>query len=171
MAGKCTDYTNTAVIDETDQSDTQTVTVCVGKDLTVTKTAAGTFDRTYKWLIDKSVDKTRDRDRRGRHGHLQLHVKVTPNGYTDSGWTLGGTITVDQPERLGGHHRRRHRHARPGRRLHGHRGGAVRGTQERQSVTLHYTARSPTARLQRQEHRHGDLGQGDLLHAQRLGLR
>ncbi len=46
VAGKCTDYTNTAVIDETEQSDTQKVTVCVGKDLTVTKTAAGTFDRT-----------------------------------------------------------------------------------------------------------------------------
>ena len=42
VAGKCTDYTNTAVIDETEQSDSQKVTVCVGKDLTVSKTAAGT---------------------------------------------------------------------------------------------------------------------------------
>ena len=55
VAGTCTDYTNTAVIDETDQSDPQKVTVCVGKDLTVSKDATGTKTRTYKWLIDKSV--------------------------------------------------------------------------------------------------------------------
>ena len=28
------------------------------KDLTVTKTAAGTFDRTYLWKISKDVDQT-----------------------------------------------------------------------------------------------------------------
>ena len=48
-----------AEITETGQSDSQTVTICVGKDLTVEKTAAGTYDRLYKWLIDKSVDDTR----------------------------------------------------------------------------------------------------------------
>ena len=55
VAGTCTDYTNTAVIDETEQSDSQTVTVCVGKDLTVTKTATASLDRTYNWLIDTNV--------------------------------------------------------------------------------------------------------------------
>ena len=34
------------------------MTVCVGKDLTVSKTAAGTFNRTYLWEISKDVDKT-----------------------------------------------------------------------------------------------------------------
>ncbi len=58
MAGTCTSYTNTASIKETGQSDKQTVTVCVGKDLTVSKTAAGTFDRTYLWKIGKDVDQT-----------------------------------------------------------------------------------------------------------------
>ncbi|MEN6410866.1 MAG: hypothetical protein ABFD44_14280, partial [Anaerolineaceae bacterium] len=58
VAGKCTDYTNTAVITETKQSDTQKVTVCVGKDLTVSKTAVGSYDRTYLWKITKDADKT-----------------------------------------------------------------------------------------------------------------
>ena len=85
------------MIDETEQSDTQTVTVCVGKDLTVTKTAAGTFDRTYKWHIDKSVDDTLIEIAEGGTATFNYTVKVTPDGYTDSGWTLGGTITVSNP--------------------------------------------------------------------------
>ncbi len=63
------------MIDETDQSDTQKVTVCVGKDLTVTKTAAGTFDRTYKWLIDKSVDDTRIEIAQGGKATFNYSVK------------------------------------------------------------------------------------------------
>ncbi len=57
VAGKCTKYDNTATITETDQSADETVEVCVGKDLTVSKTAAGAFDRTYLWKIDKNADK------------------------------------------------------------------------------------------------------------------
>jgi hypothetical protein len=97
VAGTCTDYTNKAVIDETDQSDSQTVTVCVGKDLTVTKTAAGTFNRTYKWLINKSVDDTRIEIANGDTATFNYTVKVTPAGYTDSAWAMGGTITVTNP--------------------------------------------------------------------------
>ena len=97
VAGTCTDYTNTTVIDETKQSDNQTVTVCVGKDLTVTKTAAGTFDRTYFWKIDKSVDDTRIEIAEGGTATFNYSVKVTPDGFTDNGWTLGGKITVSNP--------------------------------------------------------------------------
>ncbi|MCU0485787.1 MAG: hypothetical protein MUC85_06700, partial [Anaerolineales bacterium] len=97
VAGTCTDYTNTAVIDETDQSDSQTVTVCVGKNLTVTKTAAGAYNRTYHWKIDKSVDDTLIEIAEGDTATFNYTVKVTPDGYTDSGWTMGGTITVSNP--------------------------------------------------------------------------
>ena len=38
------------------QSDTQTVTVCVGKDLTVSKTATASRSALYKWLINKVGD-------------------------------------------------------------------------------------------------------------------
>ncbi len=97
VAGKCTEYDNTATITETKQSASKTVTLCVGKDLTVTKTAAGTFDRTYKWQIDKSVDDTRIEIAAGGPAKFNYSVKVTPNSYTDSGWTLGGTIKVSNP--------------------------------------------------------------------------
>ena len=97
VAGDCVDYTNTAVIDETDQFDTQKVTVCQGVDLTVTKTAAGTLERTYKWLIDKSVDKTTVDMMFGSVATFNYSVKVTPDGYVDSGWVLGGTITIVNP--------------------------------------------------------------------------
>ncbi len=97
VAGKCTDYTNTAVIDETDQSDLQTVTVCVGKDLTVTKTAAGTFDRTYLWKIEKLVDATTANIAAGGTATFNYTVNVDQTGFTDSGWKLAGVITISNP--------------------------------------------------------------------------
>ena len=48
-------------------------TVCVGIDLTVEKTAAGTFDRTYLWQISKAVDKTMVNIANGGICDLQLH--------------------------------------------------------------------------------------------------
>ena len=84
-------------ITQTQQFDSQLVTVCVGKDLTVSKTAAGNFDRTYNWLIDKSVDDTRIEIAEGGQATFNYGVKVTPNGFTDSGWTLSGTISVTNP--------------------------------------------------------------------------
>lgn len=97
VAGKCTDYTNTARISETGQNDTQEVTVCVGKNLTVSKTAVGTKARTYNWLIDKSVDETQINIADGGTATFNYSVKVTPYSYTDSGWTLGGEITISNP--------------------------------------------------------------------------
>lgn len=97
VAGKCTQYDNTATITETKQSADKSVTLCVGKNLTVTKTAAGSFNRTYHWLIDKSVDDTLIEIAAGGIATFNYTVKVTPNGYTDSGWTMGGTITVSNP--------------------------------------------------------------------------
>ena len=97
VAGACTDYTNTAVIKETAQSDTQTVTVCVGMDLTVSKTAAGTFDRTYVWKIAKAVDKTTFSNGAGGTATFNYAVTATQTGFTDSGWTLSGVITITNP--------------------------------------------------------------------------
>ena len=75
----------------------KTVTVCVGKDLTIAKTATASLDRTYKWLIDKSVDKTLINIADGGIATFNYDVTVTPDGYTDSGYTLGGTITINNP--------------------------------------------------------------------------
>ena len=97
IGGTCTHYDNTAEITETVQQASQAVTVCVGLDLIVTKTAAGTFDRTYHWLIDKSVDDTRIEIADGGTATFNYTVGVTSDGFTDSGWALVGTITVTNP--------------------------------------------------------------------------
>lgn len=97
VAGACTDYTNTAVIDETDQSDSVTVTVCVGSDLIVEKTVTASYNRLYKWLIAKEAEDTQIEIAEGGTATFNYDVTVTPDGVTDSGHTLSGTITVTNP--------------------------------------------------------------------------
>jgi hypothetical protein len=97
VAGNCTKYDNTATITETNQTASKTVTLCVGKDLTVTKTATASKSRTYKWLIDKTVDKTKIDIPDDGTATFNYSVKVTPDGYTDSGYTLGGSIIIANP--------------------------------------------------------------------------
>jgi hypothetical protein len=97
VAGTCTDYTNTAKISETGQSDSQKVTVCVGKDLTVSKTAAGTFGRTYLWDIAKDVDQTEIHVAGNGNATFNYTVSVTQTGVTDAGWTLSGNIHITNP--------------------------------------------------------------------------
>ena len=97
MAGTCTDYDNTAEITETSQSASATVTVCVGLDLTVEKTAAGGFTRTYLWSIDKSVVDDSITVPAGTNASMDYRVRVSPDGYADSAQALGGTITVSNP--------------------------------------------------------------------------
>ncbi len=97
MGGTCTEYDNTATITETGQNDSKTVEVCVGLDLTVSKTANAGIRRTYKWLIDKSVDDTRIEIASGGTATFNYTVKVTPDGYDDSGWIVAGDITITNP--------------------------------------------------------------------------
>jgi len=97
VGGKCTNYDNTATIIETSQSDSEKVTVCVGLDLTISKTAAGTFDRTYLWTLDKSVDKTTVNIAQGGTATFNYSVKVDQTGVTDANWALGGIITLSNP--------------------------------------------------------------------------
>ncbi len=83
------------MIDETDQSDPQKVTVCVGKDLTVSKTAVPTFTRTWTWTITKDFDGSYNlfAGDTVTHGYK---VTVAPTS-TDSAWKVVGTITVSNP--------------------------------------------------------------------------
>ena len=100
VGGTCTDYTNTAKVlsDETVLDDaSQTVKVCVGQDLTVSKTAEASHARLYKWTIDKSVDDDSVTVPSGSSHEFAYGVTVTPNGYTDSTWVLSGEITVSNP--------------------------------------------------------------------------
>ena len=75
----------------------KTVTVCVGHDLTVSKTAAGTFDRTYLWQISKDVDKTPVKIAKGGTATFNYTVVAEQTGFHDSGWTLSGKITISNP--------------------------------------------------------------------------
>ena len=96
LPGQCVDYTNTATIEQTGQTAEETVTVCAPLGVTVEKTAGGTYDRTYKWLIDKDVDQT-EVDIDGGDHTFNYTVTATPNGYVDGGWTMQGAITVGNP--------------------------------------------------------------------------
>src|SRR5947207_4199930 len=65
-----------------------------GIDLTVTKTAAGAYDRTYAWHINKAVDKTLVKQV-GGSVTFNYTATVTRDAGTDSGWTVGGSITIN----------------------------------------------------------------------------
>jgi hypothetical protein len=95
-AGTCTDYDNTATITETGQTADETVTLCVGADLSVTKTANPTFKRTYLWNISKNVDKTLV-EQVGGSAVFNYTVIVNQTGFTDSNWAMTGVITVTNP--------------------------------------------------------------------------
>ena len=73
---------------------TNSVTRLAGDPLTVTKTAATSVNRLYKWKIDKSVDDTRIEVAGNGTATFNYSVKATPDGYTDSGWKVKGTVTV-----------------------------------------------------------------------------
>jgi hypothetical protein len=97
VAGTCTSYTNTATITETGQSAAKTVTVCVGSNLTVSKTALATDHRTYLWTLAKDVDKTRVTIGPDGTAHFTYTVTATPAGQTADGWSVTGDITVSNP--------------------------------------------------------------------------
>ena len=95
--GRCVNYDNTARIVQTGQSDSATVTVCYPVNPTVDKTAGGTYDRTYLWQITKEADQTSVETDGENGAEVNYTVTVTPDGYSDDGWTMNGTITVSNP--------------------------------------------------------------------------
>lgn len=94
--GTCTVNPNTATIVETGAADDAVVEACRGTDLVVTKTASGSYDRDYNWKIEKSVTPVGP-VAAGTMVDFPYTVKVTKDGYVDSGETLSGTITVSNP--------------------------------------------------------------------------
>ncbi|MCU1595926.1 MAG: hypothetical protein JWO12_3318, partial [Frankiales bacterium] len=96
-AGTCARYTNTAMIRETKQAASQTVAVCAGQALGVSATSTGSFDRTYLWAVDKSVDQTTATADAGAKVTYNYTVTATPSGLSDGGYALGGSVTVTNP--------------------------------------------------------------------------
>lgn len=97
LPGQCVDHDNTATITETGANSSVTVTVCYPVDPTVDKTAGGTYDRTYLWEITKEADQTLVETDGVDGAEVGYTVTAKPNGYTDDGWTMNGTITVSNP--------------------------------------------------------------------------
>ena len=65
--------------------------------VTATKTAEGSFDRTYAWEISKDVDKTTVTDEVGEKATFNYTVTVEHDAGTDSGWLVAGEISVTNP--------------------------------------------------------------------------
>lgn len=90
-AGTCTSHDNTATFttntNTTGNSTDVTVKQCVGKDLTVVKTAAASFNSS----VSKSVDKTKVEQ---SGGNVTFNYTVTVSEDT---WLVKGTITVSNP--------------------------------------------------------------------------
>ena len=96
QAGTCEQFDNIASIDETTQWASQSVLLCAGADLTVSKTAAPAFKRTYSWSIAKSVDKTHV-EQVGGNATFNYTVNANQTGSADSDWVVNGQITVSNP--------------------------------------------------------------------------
>lgn len=100
-AGTCTTHNNTATFTTnttgTKGTASQSVQVCVGADLTVTKTAATSFTRTYNWTISKSANPTTIGAPSGTTASANYTVTASETGFTDSGWQVTGTITITNP--------------------------------------------------------------------------
>jgi hypothetical protein len=65
--------------------------------VTVSKTAATTFTRTFPWSIDKSVTPDEWDLFTNESGTSDYTVTLTKGTGVDSGWAVSGTITIDNP--------------------------------------------------------------------------
>jgi len=67
---------------------------CFDYEVSVSKTAATSFTRTWQWRIDKSVSPDHWELFTGDTGTSRYTVAVERTGYVDSGWAVTGTITI-----------------------------------------------------------------------------
>ncbi len=95
--GECAEHTNTAWIAETGQEAEETVELCAYQDLTVSKTATGSFDRDYDWDIEKDVDLDSATVEPGDSASFEYTVTVTPTPAQDTNFVVVGDITVHNP--------------------------------------------------------------------------
>lgn len=90
------EYENTATITETGQSASAKVTVNT-YELEISKTASTSFDRTYKWTIDKIGDQSDVTVNIGGSVPVNYTVKVGVDQGSDSNWKVNGTVTIKNP--------------------------------------------------------------------------
>lgn len=97
QAGTCTEYTNTAVVEQTGADDSTTVTLCGQMALGLEKTAEGLVDLDYEWAIEKQLDQSRLEY--NEDGTLNAHysVEARNTGVAEKNLRLSGTVTVSNP--------------------------------------------------------------------------
>src|SRR5260221_14353895 len=96
----CTKHDNTATCTADTSGSTgsasQEVTVCVGEDLGVSKTATPSFTRQYLWSISKAVDKTLVKQIGGT-ATFTYTVNAAETGFSGGSWKVTGQNTVTNP--------------------------------------------------------------------------
>jgi hypothetical protein len=102
--GTCTTYDNTASVTARDSGTVddakESVRVCVGKDLDVTKDANLGYERELLWDVKKGGPGTvfTGQDADGKLRKLVRYtIDLTAKGQKDSAWSLTGTIKLDNP--------------------------------------------------------------------------
>ena len=93
-AGTCADKDNTATIVETKQDSSATVEVCNPLDLSVSKSATGSYTRTYQWDLLKQIVGASTFTGDSYDHTFNYLVSLKENGVQDSAWKVDGTITV-----------------------------------------------------------------------------
>ena len=100
-AGHCTDNSNTASFTTNTTGATgdasATVKDCQGANLTVTKTASGSYDRECDWTISKSVDFAKQTVDAGKPATFNYNVHVGATCNRIENVQASGTITVSNP--------------------------------------------------------------------------
>jgi hypothetical protein len=86
---------NTATIVETGQNDSASVSVQC-HDLTVTKDAHTSLDRTWEWTIIKTADQTELELSPGQQFLVNYEIDLSATSF-DGGWSAHGTIHVQNP--------------------------------------------------------------------------
>lgn len=104
VAGTCTEYTNTAVLDEAtgegeENTDSASTTVCAGADLDIAKNVVTSFDRSYLWSLDKELLSGQPLAANPNTGEVTANyrITVTPEGHEDGNWAMSGEITLSNP--------------------------------------------------------------------------
>lgn len=102
-AGSCEAFTNTATVTGSDGlvlDSSVEIDACRQAEVTVSKTVDASYDRLYQWGIAKSLpdgDPFTEFVNELGEAAFTYDVVVNSTGYLDSGWTMGGLITVENP--------------------------------------------------------------------------
>jgi hypothetical protein len=92
------DVNNTAEIVETDDEDSETVTIeCYVDPLVPTKDAAGTYDRTVEWTLDKTVDDDYHSGNAGELAGSSIWSVVATKSETLDNYKVAGKIWIYNP--------------------------------------------------------------------------